>query len=104
MSVAIKPVYLRSYFRIPSDGALLADPGAILQREVHSPIGVDLGLALAALGMRSLFHHPAVAFGLILLSFHWLWCAGSVEELFAEDWPVLFQVARQFSPAQVQSA
>ena len=28
--------------------------------------------------------------------FHWLWCVGSVEELFADDWPVLFQVSRQF--------
>ena len=47
MSVAIKPVYLRSYFQIPSDEALLADPGAILQREVYSPIGIDFGFALA---------------------------------------------------------
>src|SRR6266704_1197006 len=28
--------------------------------------------------------------------FYWLWCVGSVEELFADDWPVLFQVPRQF--------
>jgi site-specific DNA recombinase len=28
--------------------------------------------------------------------FHWLWWVGSVEELFADDWPVLFQVSRQF--------
>lgn len=56
MSVMIKPVYLRSYFRIPSDEALLADPSAILQGEVHSPIGIDFCFALAAPFFASLSH------------------------------------------------
>ena len=56
MSVTIKPVYLPSYFRIPSDEALLADPSAVLQGEVHPPIGIDFGVALAAPFFVSLGH------------------------------------------------
>ena len=47
ISVMIRPVYLPRYFRIPSDEALLANPSAILQGEVHSPIEINFGSALA---------------------------------------------------------
>jgi len=54
--------------------------------ELSISCGSPLPLQLAHPAVRLRDFHP----------FHRLWCVGSVEELFPDGWPVLFQVSRQF--------
>src|SRR5229473_4009606 len=138
----------RKNARISFSNPLIADPFGYLREQsvVVDPVEKFLEIQI---------HHPAVAFGLILLRllhrlmcrspgpkpiavfgersvpaplqylhhrlldesiqhrrnaqlahpavrlrdshpFYRLWCVGSVEELFPDGWPVLFQVSRQF--------